>query len=141
MCSTREPNPREFQYRPAGSAAPANNEDLFADRAWRRPAFGAFILHSPQGFAARLQTDSSRVVILPRLLWSAALHPIVKGTLPFLARVVLASLIFLAQLAVADTDDALRYHVEIDAPSSVKSAVERSLDLVRWQNYGGLNPG
>ena len=53
---------------------------------------------------------------------------------------MLASLIFLAQPAVADTDDALRYHVEIDAPSSVKSAVERSLDLVRWQNYGGLNP-
>ncbi len=42
--------------------------------------------------------------------------------------------------ALADDDPALRYHVEIDAPSSVKGSVERSLDLVRWQNYAGLTP-
>lgn len=41
---------------------------------------------------------------------------------------------------MADADDTARYHVEIDAPSSVKGAVERSLDLVRWQSYAGLTP-
>ena len=41
---------------------------------------------------------------------------------------------------MADADDTARYHVEIDAPASVKGAVERSLDLVRWQSYAGLTP-
>ena len=41
---------------------------------------------------------------------------------------------------MADADDTVRYRVEIDAPSSVKGAVERSLDLVRWQSYAGLTP-
>ena len=41
---------------------------------------------------------------------------------------------------MADADDTARYRVEIDAPASVKGAVERSLDLVRWQSYAGLTP-
>jgi hypothetical protein len=41
---------------------------------------------------------------------------------------------------MADADNADRYKVEIDAPMSVKGPVERSLDLVRWQSYGGLTP-
>jgi translocation and assembly module TamA len=50
-------------------------------------------------------------------------------------------LIFFTALPVfADADDAARYRVEIDAPSSVKAAVESSLDLVRWQTYAGLTP-
>jgi translocation and assembly module TamA len=47
---------------------------------------------------------------------------------------------FTAAPAMADADDTARYHVEIDAPPSVKGAVERSLDLVRWQSYAGLTP-
>jgi translocation and assembly module TamA len=58
-----------------------------------------------------------------------------------LARYALASFALFASLpAIADADDAARYRVEIDAPSSVKGAVERSLDLVRWQSYTGLTP-
>jgi translocation and assembly module TamA len=80
-------------------------------------------------------------VISSRLSRSAAVPSSVRDTLPSVARFALATLIFLSALpALADSDDAPRYHVEIDAPSSVKAAVERSLDLVRWQNYAGLNP-
>ncbi|HEV2008766.1 MAG TPA: POTRA domain-containing protein, partial [Burkholderiales bacterium] len=58
-----------------------------------------------------------------------------------LAGCALASFaLFTAIPARADADDTVRYHVEIDAPSSVKGAVERSLDLVRWQSYAGLTP-
>jgi hypothetical protein len=58
-----------------------------------------------------------------------------------LARYALASLALCTAVpAMADADDTARYHVEIDAPSSVKGAVERSLDLVRWQSYAGLTP-
>jgi len=79
-------------------------------------------------------------LISPRLSRNAAVPDIGQGT--FL-RIALAWLLFLAALpalADADADDTTRYHVEIDAPSSVKDAVERSLDLVRWQKYAGLNP-
>jgi translocation and assembly module TamA len=57
---------------------------------------------------------------------------------PLLALALACSLLFAITPALADDDPALRYHVEIDAPSSVKGSVERSLDLVRWQNYAGL---
>jgi translocation and assembly module TamA len=82
-------------------------------------------------------------VISPRQSRNAAVAGIVQGALAPLARFALASLIFfnaLPALADADADETTRYHVEIDAPSSVKGAVERSLDLVRWQNYAGLDP-
>ncbi len=63
------------------------------------------------------------------------------GTRQLLPRIALAaSILFIALPALADSEDVPQYHVDIDAPSSVKSAVERSIDLVRWQNYGGLNP-
>ncbi len=32
------------------------------------------------------------------------------------------------------------YRVEIVAPAPVKAAVERSLDLVRWQSYAEITP-
>lgn len=54
--------------------------------------------------------------------------------------VLACSLLVAATPARADDAPVLRYHVEIDAPSSVKGAVERSLDLVRWQHYEGLTP-
>jgi translocation and assembly module TamA len=80
-------------------------------------------------------------VISLRLLRNFAASIIVQGTLVFLARLAPASLIFFTALPVfADADDAARYRVEIDAPSSVKAAVEGSLDLVRWQTYAGLTP-
>ena len=141
MLDPRTKSQRVSTYRPAGPIGPANNEDPIADRVRPYSAFGARVLRPPQGVVARLRSDSPRLVILPRLLRSAAVGPIVQGTLPSLARLALASLLFFtAQPVLGDTEDTLRYHVEIDAPSSVKSAVERSLDLVRWQNYGGLNP-
>jgi translocation and assembly module TamA len=94
-----------------------------------------------QNFAAQAPTDSPHVVVSLRLLRNSAAPIIVQGTLAFLARLALASLIFFTALPVsADADDADRYRVEIDAPSSVKGAVERSLDLVRWQTYAGLTP-
>ena len=94
-----------------------------------------------QNIAAQAPTDSPHVVVPLRLLRNSAAAIIVQGTLAFLARLALASLIFFTALpASADADDAERYRVEIDAPSSVKGAVERSLDLVRWQTYAGLTP-
>ncbi len=58
-----------------------------------------------------------------------------------LALAALASCIVLAaQAAFADTEDGARYNVEVEAPRSVKSAVQRNLDLIRWQNSAGLNP-
>ena len=83
---------------------------------------------------------SSKPVTLPRRLHSIPSFSVGKRTLA-LARYALASLaLFTAVPAMADADDTARYHVEIDAPSSVKAAVERSLDLVRWQSYAGLTP-
>ena len=41
--------------------------------------------------------------------------------------------------AVADID-IQAYKVEITAPATVKAAVERSLDLVRWQSYAEITP-
>ena len=41
--------------------------------------------------------------------------------------------------AVADVA-AQAYKVEISAPAPVKAAVERSLDLVRWQSYAEITP-
>ena len=83
-------------------------------------------------------------MILPRL---SHLLRLLRRSLPWfapgraLARCLLASLAFAtAPAALADSEDATRYHVEVDAPASVKGAVERSLDLVRWQNYAGLTP-
>jgi translocation and assembly module TamA len=94
-----------------------------------------------RNIAARALTDSPNVVISLRLLRNFAASVIVQGTLAFLARLAPASLIFFTALPVfADADDAERYRVEIDAPSSVKAAVEGSLDLVRWQTYAGLTP-
>jgi translocation and assembly module TamA len=94
-----------------------------------------------RNIAARALTDSPHVVISLRLLRNFAASVIVQGTLAFLARLAPASLIFFTALPVfADADDAARYRVEIDAPSSVKAAVEGSLDLVRWQTYAGLTP-
>jgi translocation and assembly module TamA len=90
------------------------------------------------------QTPTTRTqLISPRLSRNAAVPDVGQGTLLPLARIALAWLLFLAALpafADADADDTTRYHVEIDAPSLVKDAVERSLDLVRWQKYAGLNP-
>ena len=94
-----------------------------------------------RNIAARALTDSPHVVISLRLLRNFAASIIVQGTLAFLARLAPASLILFTALPVfADADDAARYRVEIDAPSSVKAAVEGSLDLVRWQTYAGLTP-
>jgi translocation and assembly module TamA len=94
-----------------------------------------------QNFATLPPTDSPHVVISPRFPRNAAVPFIVQGALAPLARFALASLVFFTALpAAADADETPRYRVEIDAPSSVKGAVERSLDLVRWQNYAGLTP-
>ena len=94
-----------------------------------------------QNDAAPAPANLPQVVVSPRLSRNAAVPFIVQGMLAPLARFALASLIFCAALpALADAGETTRYHVEIDAPSSVKGAVERSLDLVRWQNYAGLNP-
>ena len=41
--------------------------------------------------------------------------------------------------AVADVE-MQAYKVEITAPAAVKAAVERSLDLVRWQSYAEITP-
>ena len=82
-------------------------------------------------------------MISPHPSRNAAVAAIGQGALVSLARFALAFMIFLnalPALADADPEDMTRYHVEIDAPSSVKGAVERSLDLVRWQNYAGLDP-
>jgi translocation and assembly module TamA len=74
--------------------------------------------------------------ILPSIVRSR-----IAGAVLYVARAALASCVVLsAGPAIADTDDAPRYTVEIDAPLPVKSAVQRNLDLVRWQNYAGLNP-
>ena len=94
-----------------------------------------------RNIAARALTDSPHVVISLRLLRNFAASIIVQGTPAFLAWLAPASLIFFTALPVfADADDAARYRVEIDAPSSVKAAVEGSVDLVRWQTYAGLTP-
>ena len=39
-----------------------------------------------------------------------------------------------------ETEPALRYRVEVSAPSEIKAAVERSLTLTRWQTYPDLTP-
>ena len=43
-----------------------------------------------------------------------------------------------ARIAIAADAAAQAYRVEIVAPEPVKSAVERSLDLVRWQSYAEI---
>ena len=94
-----------------------------------------------RNIAARAQTDSPHVVISLGLLRNFVAPTIGQVTLAFLGWLAPASLIFFTALpAFADADDAARYRVEIDAPSSVKAAVESSLDLVRWQTYAGLTP-
>lgn len=94
-----------------------------------------------QNIAAWAPTDSPHVVVSLHLSRNSAAPIIVQGTPALVARLALASLIFFTALpASADADDEQRYRVDIDAPSSVKGAVERSLDLVRWQTYAGLTP-
>ncbi len=78
---------------------------------------------------------------MPGLLGSSAVPVVVADGLRSLLCLALASSILFAALpAFADSEDVPQYRVEIDAPSPVKGAVERSIDLVRWQNYGGLSP-
>jgi translocation and assembly module TamA len=54
------------------------------------------------------------------------------------------ALVFLAGFSCAAAEEAaeskLRFRVEVIAPSAVKSPVERSLTLTRWQNYSDLAP-
>ena len=45
-----------------------------------------------------------------------------------------------AAAAQDGTEPALRYRVEVSAPSEIKDAVERSLTLPRWQTYTDLTP-
>jgi hypothetical protein len=46
-----------------------------------------------------------------------------------------------SRCGVAAADEAMQaYKVEITAPGPVKAAVERSLDLVRWQSYAEITP-
>ena len=45
-----------------------------------------------------------------------------------------------ATAAQDDAETALRYRVEVSAPSEVKAAVERSLTLTHWQTYAELTP-
>jgi translocation and assembly module TamA len=56
--------------------------------------------------------------------------------------VAVASLVWSLSAAGAqdETEPALRYRVEVSAPSEVKAAVERSLTLTRWQTYPDLTP-
>src|ERR1700682_455035 len=118
-----------------------NSNDPNVDRVRFCPALKMQLAGMRQNVAAQAPTDSPDVVVSLRLLRNSAAPIIVQGTLAFLARVALATLIFFTALPVsADADDADRYRVEIDAPSSVKGAVEGSLDLVRWQTYAGLTP-
>jgi len=79
-------------------------------------------------------------VTLPRRLHRIPLFFVGKRTLALAGCALASFALFTAIPARADADDTVRYHVEIDAPSSVKGAVERSLDLVRWQSYAGLTP-
>jgi translocation and assembly module TamA len=52
-----------------------------------------------------------------------------------------ASLVCSLPAAAQDgTEPALRYRVEVSAPSEIKDAVERSLTLTRWQTYTDLTP-
>ena len=39
-----------------------------------------------------------------------------------------------------EAEPALRYRVEVSAPSEVRAAVERSLTLTHWQTYSDLTP-
>jgi translocation and assembly module TamA len=59
-------------------------------------------------------------------------------------RTFLAVVSFVCSLSAAgaqeDAEPALRYRVEVSAPSEVKAAVERSITLTRWQTYGDLTP-
>ena len=54
----------------------------------------------------------------------------------------LASLVCSLPAAAAqdEAQPALRYRVEVSAPSEIKGAVERSLTLTRWQTYPDLTP-
>ena len=77
---------------------------------------------------------------LPRRLHRIPSFFVGKRTLALAGYALASFALFTALPARADADDTVRYRVEIDAPSSVKGAVERSLDLVRWQSYAGLTP-
>lgn len=91
--------------------------------------------------AARVPPDPPLPAKLLRPSRTSAVSCTGHGAPALIARLALASLIlFTAMPALGDTEDAERYRVEIDAPSPVKGAVERSLDLVRWQTYAGLTP-
>jgi hypothetical protein len=85
-------------------------------------------------------SPSSKPVTLPRRLHSIPSFFVGKRTLALAGYALASFTFFTAVPAMADADDTARYHVEIDAPPSVKGAVERSLDLVRWQSYAGLTP-
>ena len=45
-----------------------------------------------------------------------------------------------AAAAQDEAEPALRYRVEVSAPSEVRAAVERSLTLTHWQTYSDLTP-
>ena len=60
-----------------------------------------------------------------------------------LARVIMITVgvVMASRCAPAAADVAVEaYRVEIVAPAPVKAAVERSLDLVRWQSYAEITP-
>ncbi len=87
--------------------------------------------------AAGIPTGARSVVIAPRSPGPVVVRLLLRGALaPVLA--LAGALLLAAMPARAADEPAPRYQVEIDAPASVKGAVERSLDLVRWQNYAGL---
>lgn len=74
---------------------------------------------------------------LPRIPSSPA------ATLPVVARAIVLALASASwsQCALAGADTAVQaYHVDVVAPAPVKAAVERSLDLVRWQSYAEITP-
>ena len=54
----------------------------------------------------------------------------------------IASLVWCLPAAAAqdEAEPALRYRVEVSAPSEVRAAVERSLTLTHWQTYSDLTP-
>ncbi len=89
--------------------------------------------------AAAIPMGARSVVIAARFPGPVVVRLLLRGALaPVFA--LAGALLLAAMPARADDEPAPRYHVEIDAPASVKGAVERSLDLVRWQNYAGLTP-
>jgi translocation and assembly module TamA len=100
----------------------ASQAVALAPFAWRHAAFPPNRVNSPR---------LPRIASSPRATRSGVTYPIVLA-------LGLASCALGAPALADDAEQA--YRVEIVAPAPVKAAVERSLDLVRWQSYAEITP-